>query len=144
MKLFEDRLPSRFWVRFSSEIIKEIDAIDTNNQRNIEGLSQWYNYLDGIKSYLSNPAIAFDYANRYSKFPNGAIFNRDFNYNVAYVVKTDKHNQPYVYVFKVNLNPEEFGLNVPSTANESQQRMETIRKAVLPILELNQRLSMIR
>ena len=83
MKLFEDRLPSRFWVRFSSEIIKEIDAIDTNNQRNIEGLSQWYNYLDGIKSYLSNPAIAFDYANRYSKFPNGAIFNRDFNYNVG-------------------------------------------------------------
>ena len=138
-KLNEDRLPLKLSVVFSSEIRKRIETIYSCNQENADGLSQWYDYLDGIKSYLSNPAIAFDYTDRYPKFPNGAIFNRDFNYNTAYVVKTDKHtNQQFVYVFKVNLNLEEFGLKSPSTISE------TIRKAVLQILEFNQRLSAIR
>ena len=143
--LNEDRLPSKLRIVWSSALLKEITDIRDYNQDNPNGFNQWRDYLDGIASYIANPVIAFDYTNRYSRFPNGAIFNRDFNYNVAYVVKTDKYtNQPFVYVFKVNLNPEEFGLKVPSSANESKQCMETIRKAVLPILEFNQRLSMIR
>ena len=138
-RLNEDRLPLKLSVVFSSEIRKRIETIYSCHQKNVDGLSQWYDYLNGIKRYISNPAIAWDNTNRYSKFPNGAIFSRDFNYNVAYVVKTDKHtNQPFVYVFKVNLNPEEFGLKSPSTVSE------TIRRAVLPILEFNQRLSAIR
>lgn len=48
---------------------------------------------------------------RYPRFPNGAIFIKDFGYNVAYTIQTDyTTNQPYVYVFKVNLKPKQFGL----------------------------------
>ena len=141
----EDKLPSTLPVIFSTKIMREINGIDCNNQSNVDGLSEWHNYLDGVERYLSNPAIAFDYTNRFSRFPNGARFIRDFNINVGYkVITDDTTSQQCVYIFMMNLNLEEFGLNVPSTANESKQRMETIRKAILPILEFNQRLSMIR
>ena len=66
--LNEDRLPSKLFVGFSSKITNEIENIDDYNQNNIEGISHWHNYIDGIRSYISNPAIAFDYTNRYSRF----------------------------------------------------------------------------
>ena len=120
--LNEDRLPSKLFVGFSSKITKEIENIDDYNQNNIEGISHWHNYIDGIRSYISNPAIAFDYTNRYSRFPNGAIYNRDFDYNVGYVIKTNNStNQLFVYVFMVNLKPDEFGLKVPSNIKENKQ-----------------------
>ena len=120
--LNEDRLLPKLFVGFSSKITKEIDIIDAYNQNNTEGLSLWHDYIDGIRSYLSNPVIAFDYTNRYSKFPNGAIYNRDFDYNVGYVVKINNStNQSFVYVFMVNLKPDEFGLKVPSNIKENKQ-----------------------
>jgi len=121
--LNEDKLPLKLLVIFSSKIRTNIDAIVHYNQNNTEGLSQWYDYLDGIRNYISNPVIAYDYTNRYSKFPNGAIYNRDFDYNAAYVVKTNNTtNQPYVYIFKMNLNTEEYGLEIPPTLDENKQR----------------------
>ncbi len=82
-QLYEDRLPSKLLVRFSYDISKKINTIDSYNQNNIGAVSQWYDYLDGIKSYLSNPVIAWDYTNRFSQFPNGARFIRDFDYNLT-------------------------------------------------------------
>ncbi len=121
-KLNEDRLPSKLTVLFSKKIRMEIEAIEIHNQRNSEGLYKWRDYLNGITNYISNPVIAFDYTNRYSKFPNGAIYNRDFDYNVGYVVKTNNStNQSFVYVFMVNLKPDEFGLKVPSNIKENKQ-----------------------
>lgn len=117
----EDKLSSKLAVRFSSRIAKEINSIDDYNQYNVDALYQWRDYLDGIKRYISNPVIAWDYTNRYSRFPNGAVFIDDFDYNVGYFIKTDNiTNQPYVYVFMVNLNPESFGLKVPSTLKENK------------------------
>lgn len=122
--LREDRLSKKLFVRFSSKIIKEIEIIEAYNQTNIEGLSQWYDYLEGMKSYLSNPVIAWDYTNRFSRFPNGARFIRDFDYNVGYAVKSnDTTNHPYVFVFMINLKPQEFGLKVPSNVKESKQHI---------------------
>jgi len=143
--LNEDKLASRLFVRFSSKLMKEITAIEIYNQHNLEAIHKWRDYLDGIKRYISNTVIAYDYTHRYPRLPNGSIFNRDFDYNVGYSVQTDKTtNQSFVYVFMVNLNTEEFGLKVPSVTNEAKQRIEAIRKAVMPILEFNQRLSVIR
>lgn len=141
-QLYEDRLPSKLLVRFSYDISKKINTIDSYNQNNIGAVSQWYDYLDGIKSYLSNPVIAWDYTNRFSQFPNGARFIRDFDYNVGYTIKTNNTtNQPYVYVFMVNLKPEEFGLEVPSNVSENVQRhisrivSESINNLVREIIE---------
>lgn len=121
-ELNEDRLPSKLTVLFSQKIRREIESIEIQNQNNIDGLYKWRDYLNGITNYLSNPVIAFDYTNRYSRFPNGAIYNRDFDYNVGYVIKTNNStNQLFVYVFMVNLKPDEFGLKVPSNIKENKQ-----------------------
>jgi len=121
-ELNEDRLPSKLTVLFSQKIRREIESIEIQNQNNIDGLYKWRDYLNGITNYLSNPVIAFDYTNRYSRFPNGAIYNRDFDYNVGYVVKTNNStNQLFVYVFMINLKPDEFGLKVPSNIKENKQ-----------------------
>lgn len=112
--LKEDRLPSRLFVGFSSNITKQIEAIKNYNQNNIDGLSKWRDYLDGMKKYISNPVIAWDYTNRHQRFPNGTMFISDFDYNIGYTIKTNNTTQQqYVYVFMANLKPDEFGLIVP-------------------------------
>lgn len=113
--LIEEKLPPKLPVSFSAEIRKKINDIYAYNQNNIDGLYQWDEYIEGLKSYISNRSIAFDYANRYTTFPNGARHLRDLGYDVSFIVSTNKNtNKNYVYVFMANLKPEEFGLKVPN------------------------------
>ena len=58
--LNEDKLPQRLPVVSSKKINAEITAIETYNQNNREGLSQWRDYLNGLNNYISNPVIAWD------------------------------------------------------------------------------------
>lgn len=117
--LREDKRPSKLPVKFSPKILSQIQTIENYSQNNNNAISLWLDYIDGIKNYISNPAIAFDYADRFPQFPNGAKFINDFNYKVAYVVKTDNNAiQPYVYVFMLNLNLEEYGLKMPMGIRE--------------------------
>lgn len=130
-QLNEDKLPTKLAVRLSYKIYKEINTIDSYNQNNVVALSQWYDYLDGIKSYISNPVIAWDYTNRFSRFPNGARFIMDFDCNVGYIIKTNNTtNQPYVYVFMINLKPEEFGLRIPPNVNENRHIDKIITEVI--------------
>ena len=116
--LIEDKLPPKLPVVFSSKISNQINVIYACNQNNTDALSQWDEYIEGLKSYISNPVIAWDYNNRYVHFPNGAIHLMDLGYDVSFIVKTNQTtNENYVYVFMLNLKPEEFGLKVPSKGN---------------------------
>ena len=129
--LKEDKLPSKLFVGFSSKITKNINTIAAYNRDNIEAIYQWRDYLNGIRSYISNPVIAWDYTNRYPRFPNGAKVIRDFDYNVAYTIKTNNTtNQPYVYVFMVNLKTDEFGLKVPPMIEEKEQYNSSINRII--------------
>ena len=117
--LKEDRLPTKLTVVFSPKISKQINIIDDYNCTNIDDIYQWYDYIEGIKKYISNPVIAFDYTNRYRSLPNGTRFIHDFDYNIGYTIKTNKNtDSPYVYIFNVNLKPEEHGLKIPPTLQE--------------------------
>ena len=116
-QLYEDKLPSKLPIVFSSKIRKTMEAIYDFNQDKSNNLFQWYSYIDDVQSYISNRVIAWDYSNRHIRFPNGAFYIRDFNYNVGYTIK-ESNDYTYVYVFMLNLKPEEFGLKVPSV-NES-------------------------
>ena len=110
-RLNEDRLPQKLLVVFSRKIRNKIDKIYAKNQSNIKALYQWFNYIDGIENYISNPTIAWDNMGRYSNYNNERRFINDFDYNIGYVIKISiRTNLPYVYVFKVNLKPREFGL----------------------------------
>lgn len=114
----EDTLPKKLSVIFSKEITTNIDTIYKYNQSNNEALSQWYDYIEGIKRYISNPSIAWDYANQHLKYPNGTRFVR--NFNIGYTVKTNDYGA-YVYIFQMDLKPQEFGLKVPPTIKENKQ-----------------------
>lgn len=99
--LFEDKLPPNLLVVISAKISMKIEYVIKCNQNNTNGLNNWCKYLDWLKEYISNRSIAFDYANRCSKFPNGAYFLNDFNIGVGYTIKSHKYTrQPYVYIFK--------------------------------------------
>jgi hypothetical protein len=122
----EDRLPPKLSLRFSSKIAQQIRRINVLNKHNIEALNNWKEYLRWIKRYLSDSTIAWDNMGRYPRFPNGAIFIRDFGYNVACIIQIDNTtNLPYVYVFKVNLKPREFGLR------ENKNRINRIISEVI-------------
>lgn len=124
--LIEDYQGNRFEVRFSDIIQNQINNIQTYNQDNNKALSQWYEYIEGIVNYISNPSIAWDYANQHTKYKNGTRFMSTFNYNVGYSVKTNTYGA-YVYIFQVNLNPQAFGLKVPPSLREGKHISKTIR-----------------
>ncbi len=126
--LKEDKPPIRLPVVFSPAINKEIESIDEYNQPLGDALDEWNDYLEGIRDYLSYAKIAFDYANRFRRLPNGCPFIEDFGYNVGYSVKTSKRtHRAYVYVFMINLRTEEFGLKIPPKVpmNISGERIAT-------------------
>ena len=87
--LREDKLPSNLLVNFSSKITKKINAIGVYNRQNGAALTQWSEYLDGMKSYLSKSVIAWDNMNRYPRLRNGGRFIGDFGYNVGYTIIND-------------------------------------------------------
>lgn len=118
--LTEDIKPQPLAVTLSSQINNKIAEIGEYNRDNVEAREKWHDYLDGIKNYLSNPSIAFDYANRNIRFPNGAYFIRDFDYDVGYAIKYF-NSKAYVYIFKMNLKPAEFGLRVPPTVESANK-----------------------
>lgn len=121
-KLYEDKDTYKFTVILSPKINKDMDVIYDINQNKTKELRKWYTYIDEVKEYVSKREIAWNYNKRNIKFPNGTYFIKDFDYNVGYTIKSDKttHN-PFVYIFMINLKPEEFGLKVPQT-NESRRR----------------------
>ena len=46
----------------------------------------------------------------------------ELGFNVIFMVMTNNRTQQaYVYIIKLKLNPEEFGLKVPPTLNENKQ-----------------------
>lgn len=69
--IVEDNRASKFRVIFSKNIRTEINVIHTYNQNNNKALSQWYEYIEGIVNYISNPSIAWDYANQHTVYKNG-------------------------------------------------------------------------
>ena len=119
--LIEENLPPRLPIRFSSKIYNQIDNIYTYNQNNVNALLDWLDYIDGLKSYISHRKIAWDYANRYIRFPNGAVHLIELGYDVTYIIKTNKAtNKNYIYVFKIDLKTEEYGLNIPPSLTEDK------------------------
>ena len=125
-------------VVFSEEIADKIDAIDTYNQENIESLNLWYDYLDGLRSYISNRAIAFDYDNRYRELEGGGRFIDEYGYNISYTIQTDDStNKTYVYIFGMNLNTRYFGLTVPFYMDENKHINKIVTEVINQYLRQN-------
>lgn len=125
--LLEDTRPKRLTVSVSSKIKKSIAEIYKCNQDNPTALSQWARYIESIRSYISNPAIAFDYANRYAHYPNGAIHLVEMNYDVSFITKSNDTNEyAYVYIFGIDFKLKDFGLKDPTIMNELRKKKGTV------------------
>ena len=127
-KIDEDKLPPRFTVVLSTNVSQNIRTIYEYNQNNLEALSQWYEFMSDMWLYISNRAIALDYANRYSHLSDGTIHMNELGYDIVfYVGYNSAKDKSYVYVSKVKLNPQSFGLEVPPGLVESKHNHSVIR-----------------
>ena len=128
-RLYEEKLPRKFTVILSPKIIREMEEIYRLNSNKVNELYQWYSYIDDVQNYVSNRAVAWNYQAGNIRFPNGALFIKDFDYNVGYTIKTNKYTeQTYVYVFMMNLKTEEFGLKRPPVIQESKKKRQIVIK----------------
>jgi hypothetical protein len=134
--LFEDKYPPKFLVVISSKISKDIESVVNYNQNNAENVIKWSEYIDWVKGYLSNRAIAFDYTNRHSRLSNGTYFLNDFNCGIGYTIKENKFTkQPYVYIFMLNLKLDEFGLKSPYITENNNIKTQYNMKQVIRLTE---------
>lgn len=136
--LCEDSRPQKLPVYFSSKIKNRITEIYKHNQNSPTALGQWSQYIEGLKNYISNPVIAFDYTNRYAHYPNGAIHLVELNYDVSFITKsngTDRY--VYVYIFDINFKLDNFGLKDHIiTENKQNNTMKNVNKIRLTETQL--------
>ena len=130
--LNEDKRLEKLLVVFSEDIIEKIDDINWCNRSNTEKLAEWHDYIDGITGYIANPVIAKDYMGWFQRYPNGTIWINEQGMDVTFMVKMKNGtNQQYVYVFDINLKPEDFGLKNPSMMYEGKHPYrESVRKVI--------------
>lgn len=131
--LYEDKKPLKIPVIFSPEIIEKMELIANHNRDKKEELTEWYNDIEGVKSYISNPTIAWDYRGKCRRSLNGELHLKELGHEVLYSIKTDKNtDKNYVYILKLNLKPDEFGLDIPSDLKEDKQNI-TFNNLYCPI-----------
>lgn len=134
--IYEDKKPPKLSVTLSTKIVENIVQIIKHNKDKKEELTEWYNDLAGLKNYIANPSIAWDNNNKFKHSTNGEIKFEELGHKVSYSIKTDKNTgKNYVYIFKLNLKPDEFGLDIPSNLKESKQNI-TFNNLYCPIKTL--------
>ena len=122
--LNEDKKLPKLPVTLSSEIIERIDKIVDYNNDKKEEISNWYEGIEGFKNYISNPTIAWDNNDKFTHSPNGETIIKELGFEASYIIKTNKKTgKNYIYVFKLTLKPDEFGLDIPSDLKESKQNI---------------------
>ena len=121
--LNEDKRLEPYKVWFTPTVRHTIDVIKAYNSNNIEGIKEFEEYLQGLKSYISKPVLAWDNIDKYPHTRNGATHVHELGYNFIYYVNNSKfdHKQ-YVCVVKIYFNLSEFGLQDPFATNGNQQR----------------------
>ena len=123
--LKEDRLPPKLPVIFSADVTYQIDEISSYNQYNVNGLSAWKEYIDWLSTHVSNRAIAFDYGNNFTRYPDGTtIIN---NIGIGFCLEDDS-KKVYVRIVWIDFNLEDFGLEIPPSLNESKKSKNTTKK----------------
>lgn len=115
--LIEDKR-HKFEVKVSYEIENAIDNIKFRNSENDKGLEDWGNYIDGIKCYISNPAIALDYMREFIHTHEDETYINKLGMEVGFTIGTDDiTNKTYVYIFYLDLKASDFGLNESRSKN---------------------------
>lgn len=99
-----------FNVYIEKEIEDYIEYIHMRNEYNTTGLSQFDNYLDGIRRNLSRWDVAFDYGMQCDYYPNDKMYLNYYGWYIGYEFKSDNEGKTYVSIFDLKPNLEELGL----------------------------------
>lgn len=117
--LYEDKKLQPIIVILSPKVLNKIETIEQYNRDNTSALSQWYEYIDGLESYISNPVIAWDNTGRYQHNSKKETHLKEAGYDVIYTIKIDKTtNTNYVYILNIKFNLQEFDLKDPDSIPE--------------------------
>ncbi len=108
--IFEDTRLPKLQVVFSKRIKETIRRISTYNITNTKGLVEWRDYLNSLKERLADPVIAWDNTGTHT-MQNGTRFFNDFGYNAKFTIYGN-----CVYVYYIDYNLEEFGLEKPQVS----------------------------
>lgn len=120
--LTEDKRLTKLPIIFSDKVIDEIDLIRDVNKGD-DNLYQLYEYIDGLKNYITNPVIAWDNVGKYRHNSRGETNIKELGYNVIFTIKTNQTtNTNYVYVFKIVFPLNRLGLKIPSDLYENQNK----------------------
>lgn len=113
-------------VIYADSIIYEIEHITEYNEDNVYGIAEWRKHLNGIRKYISDWSIAFDYANQFTRINDKVTLIEDFGYNLYYSLIEDTNHQIVVYVSQVNLAYEDYGLEYPLYENRRKYNKSNI------------------
>lgn len=118
--LTENKRLTKLPIIFSDKVINKIDLIRDVNKGD-DNLYQLYEYIDGLKSYIANPVIAWDNVGKYRHNSKGETYLKELGYSVWFTIKTNKtSNVNYVYVFKIDFPLKKLGLKTPSNLGENR------------------------
>lgn len=121
----EDNLPPKLPVVYSDEIMHKIENIKDYNQFEKDGLSKMFSHVKGVENHISNRAIAFGYGINYKMKPGKTVLIHDFG--VAYRL-VNNADRTFVEIVWMDLNLEDFGLEVPPMMNENKQSKKHTKK----------------
>lgn len=115
--LKEDKTLPKLPIIFSTEVSNKIDEVFDFNKNDDNALSQFNDYIEGLKSYISNPVIAWDNMGRYQHSANGQVHIRELGYDVTFIidVSTDKN---FVYVIELKLKTKDCEWKLPPYLDE--------------------------
>ena len=133
--LYEDQRLPQLRVIPSEKIRNNFNLIREYNKNNQDGLSEWYEYIDFIENYLSNPVIAWDNTGkRCYRTRTGAMHMVDkiLGINVLYRIPIDKYTGGnYVYILKLDYQLDRFGLKRPPNLKENKLFLSPIIESYL-------------
>ena len=130
--LNEGKHPHPLPVCLSKRIKNYIHRIERFNWDKQEAVTRWREYINTVINYIEQPSVAFDYAGRAWCTHYCTMFNYDLGYNIGYKIMVDNYDEAFVFVFKMNLQPENFGLLIPQTKKKhSSQKIYTVTEPKL-------------
>lgn len=88
---------------------------------------------------MSDWAIAFDYNNRCLWLDDETLQFRDLGYDVTFTTLEDNKGMTFLLIYRMNLNVEDYGLEMPPHLRESEIKLrniisEAVRHALRQVL----------
>ena len=117
----EDVRAPKLPIWFVPNITNKITLIyEYNIDKQRENTERWIQDLETIKNHISERAIGFNYSiGRKSRW---GVNQYILGHKISYSIKSGKHGNTYICVYRMSLNIENYGLIDPTNLSEGKSR----------------------